>query len=79
MSEDRYPEMRPYDHQKAMAFQTEVIYLAEAAGINILELDGALEPIVAVCRSIVKTSLKEASEAASEKPDLSPVRAGLGL
>ena len=50
-----------YDHQKAMAFQTSVIYLAEANGLNILELDGALEPICAVCKSIIKTGLKDAA------------------
>ena len=51
-----------YDHEKAMAFQTAVIQMAEVSGLNLLELFNALNPVVAVCKSAIATKLKDAAE-----------------
>ena len=75
-----------YDHPKAMAFQTAVVHLAEVNGLNVLELRGALGPIIAVCDSIIKTGLEDSARAdgvnaayRKVKPEGDPKRAGLTI
>lgn len=55
---------RLYDHDKAMAFQTAVVQLAAVNGLSLLEMYEALNPVVAVCKSTIKTQLSEAAEKA---------------
>lgn len=56
-----------YDHDKAMGFQTAVIQMASVNELSMLELYEALNPIVAVCKSTIKTQIGEANERAKEE------------
>lgn len=60
-----------YDRDRAMAYQTAVIHLAAASGLNVIEMIGALGPVLAVCKSVARTSLADASRAV-ESADFEP-------
>ena len=53
-----------YDESKVKAFTDSVIMLAEANGLNLLELMGAVAPVYASCRALIRVELQEMAKRA---------------